>query len=384
MLFMRKLFVAGMAMTLFAACHEAGKQTAASASASGGFTITGTIAGVDSNKVYLTYREADSTYKDSATLKNGAFSFTGRVAGPVMFTLAAPFIPNPGSAPYLSFFAANDQVTIEASGDSLSKASVGGSATQQQYLAYRKYMQGYSDRSDSLMKLYRAAVKNGKPGKELEDRLDKAFDTLEKDKQSAIMAWVKGNPRSVVGAWAVTRSLLYEPDVKVLAPLYSSLDTSVKLSEYGKIIYKSLAIAEKLQPGLPAPDFSQTDTSGHPVSLSALKGKYVLVDFWASWCGPCRAENPNVVKAFNRYKDKGFTVLGVSLDDNRSNWLKAIQQDKLRWTQVSDLNGWKNAVAKQYGIQAIPSNFLLDRDGKILARNLRGDDLDKKLADIFK
>jgi len=144
--------------------------------------------------------------------------------------------------------------------------------------------------------------------------------------------------------------------------------------------------AGKVPIGTKAPDFTQYDVKNNPVSLSSFKGKYVLVDFWASWCMPCRAENPNVVKAYNKYKDKGFTVLGVSLDSQtaRAAWLKAIATDGLTWTQVSDLKGWKNEAAAQYGVSSIPQNFLIDPNGVVVAKNLRGEDLNSKLASIFK
>jgi peroxiredoxin len=133
-------------------------------------------------------------------------------------------------------------------------------------------------------------------------------------------------------------------------------------------------------------NFTQNDTLGKPVSLASFKGKYVLVDFWASWCGPCRRENPNVVKTYNTYKDKGFQILSVSLDQPgaKDKWIKAIHDDNLTWTHVSDLQYWDNEVAKQYGIQAIPANFLLDPDGKIIAKNLRGEDLAAKLSTVLK
>jgi thiol-disulfide isomerase/thioredoxin len=137
--------------------------------------------------------------------------------------------------------------------------------------------------------------------------------------------------------------------------------------------------------GATAMNFTQNDTAGKPVTLSAFRGKYVLVDFWASWCGPCRMENPNVVSAYAKYHPKGFDILSVSLDraGDKDKWLKAIYADRLAWTHVSDLQFWQNAVAVQYGVGSIPQNFLIDPQGKIVAKGLRGEDLEKKLDEIF-
>jgi len=147
---------------------------------------------------------------------------------------------------------------------------------------------------------------------------------------------------------------------------------------------KAESTAAKIVPGAVAPDLSMSDQEGKLLSISSFRGKYVLVDFWASWCGPCRAENPNVVAAFEKYKTKNFTVLGVSLDKDKASWLEAIQEDKLSWSHISDLKFWQSAAVPVYGITGIPFNVLLDPDGKIIAVGLRGDDLHQKLAEVLK
>jgi len=166
---------------------------------------------------------------------------------------------------------------------------------------------------------------------------------------------------------------------------FNLFDAPLRESDLGKELAARIAKVKKTQEGMLAPDFTQLDVNGKPVKLSDFRGKYVLLDFWASWCGPCRRENPNVVKAYNDFKAKGFEVLGVSLDkrEDRDKWLQAIQKDGLSWTQVSDLKVWDNEAAKLYDVNAIPMNFLIDPDGKIIAKYLRGEALETTLKKVM-
>lgn len=373
-------FFSGMMISVFLFSCQSGNQQKTKPVADSTYLITGKIVGLDSGWVYLLHNSTEPSATDSSKIDSGFFSFKGKTNGPEFCLLG---IPNNGHKEYrLGFFLDNSQVNITGIKDSVSEATVTGSATQNEYKEFLSKRKPLDEEETNLDKLYGTLqAKGDKPGM---DSIEKAFELVERKKKELTKAYTRKNPSSFVAAFEVYQSYSFDPEVKELDTVYNLLDASIKNSFYGKKIKEVLDVTKKTAVGNTAPEFAQNDVTGKPVSLSSFKGKFVLVDFWASWCGPCRAENPNVVKAYHKYHPKGFDILGISLDDKKDKWQEAVKKDKLSWTQVSDLQGWKNNVAQLYGINAIPMNFLLDKDGKIVGKNLRGEALEKKLDELLK
>jgi len=275
-----------------------------------------------------------------------------------------------------SLFLDNSPVKLSGNANDVKSIVAKGSPTQEAFDAFQKK---FNPLFESLGKLNQQ-LQFGRS-----DSLIVAQNNLRNRVQTEIDAFIKKYRSSAVSSFLLAITYELVDDILRTEKRFNSLTGSAKQNLYGKYMGDVISETKMFAVGSHAIDFTQTDTLGNPVSLSSFRGKYVLVDFWASWCGPCRQENPNVVQNFNRFKNKKFTVLGVSLDrpGQKQKWLDAIHADGLAWTHVSDLNFWSNAVAVQYKIQSIPQNFLIGPDGKIVAKNLRGPALESKLCELL-
>jgi peroxiredoxin len=229
---------------------------------------------------------------------------------------------------------------------------------------------------EGIVSLRSSTIKAGRHQQELsmlKASLRAISPGLRQERQKVVIDFVKSHLDSYVSVYALHDFNLdgsFRVEADKISPLFESLSKAIKESSAGKELAQDIELSRRTALGAMAPDFSQADTTHQQVQLSSFRGKYVLLDFWASWCKPCRAEHPALVKAYHSYKDKGFTIVGISLDNNRNNWLRAIQKDKLGWTHVSDLKFWKNEVAHLYGVKSIPQNLIIDPQGKILAKNI--------------
>lgn len=342
--------------------------------ASPSIIVTGKLKGLVENEwVSLSDVNVPEDTIAKVRVKNGSFKLKGVVAEPNLVNLNFH-----NAQKKLMLFAGNDSVYLAGDVGQLQFIKVGGSATHNDFMAFQQL---FNPLFEKLSALNVQIASN--PELNRNDSIMQAYQGVFNKIQTAIDSFATIKKASPLGAFTILVTSELSQDIALLENRFNRLDPVQQQGFYGKILKNQIDEGKIGAVGSEAIAFTQVDTAGTPVSLSSFKGKYVLIDFWASWCKPCRMENPNVVAAYNRFKGKNFTVLGISLDRSKEDWLKAIKDDGLYWTQLSDLKFWNNEVAQQYHIQSIPQNFLIGPDGKIVAKNLRGSELMMKLCDLL-
>lgn len=359
------------------------------AAQTGGYSLKGKVGSLNPPaKAFLLRRINGNDSVDSVALTTGTFEFKGSIQGPEQalllldhtgIGLAKLESSEAGAPDILNLYLENGTIQIN-SPDSVRKAKITGSKLNDDNVVLAKAVKPVMVKAQALSNEYQIASEADRP------KFADKFKALQTEQKEILKTFIQQNPQSFASLDAVRSFAGPSPNYYEVMPLFNSLAPAIQNTDNGRNYKLALEKLKVTSVGSVAPDFTQNDPAGKSVSLSSLRGKYVLLDFWASWCGPCRQENPNVVKAYNQYKAKNFTVLGVSLDkpEGKTAWLQAIKDDGLTWNHVSDLKYWNNEAAALYGVHSIPGNFLIDPTGKIVAKNLRGEDLEQTLAKLLK
>lgn len=330
-------------------------------------TATGSSVKIDSAQI-----AADGSFQLKSVEKDRGSFFTLNIADRQKFALLVEGGEN--------FNIVADGTTRDDKGNG-GKVAITGSKNMEFYAQIDQLMQAFATKVTKWNEEY-AAAEEKKDTKKIQE-IQQAYAKAEQERVGSIRQLVPQMGTSLIALFAANNFLSPENDLDVLKKLAEDFSKIEPTPTLAKGFIGSVKRFAGVAVGEQAPDFTLNSPEGKPVALSSLRGKYILIDFWASWCGPCRMENPNVVRMYDKFKDKGFDIYGVSLDDNEKAWKTAIERDKLKWLHGSELKKWNSGVAQTYGVNAIPATFLLDKEGKIIAKNLRGAALESKLTELL-
>jgi peroxiredoxin len=336
------------------------------------------LAGAE-GKAYLSQRIKGEWVKlDSAMLGDGKCQFKGAVKNPDICYLSVN-----SRKEKLPFFIENSDISITGVLDSIASAKVLGSVVHDEYMTFQKKLNQLDKKGTDLFDKSKELEKAGQKVKSdsLMALAEKVFNSID-DQQKE---YIKAHPASWISPYLLSR-VYFDMEADELDSFLSGLDAKLNSLPWVVTLKERVSKLKTVAVGQIAPDFTMNDVNGNPVKLSEIysKNQYTLIDFWASWCGSCRKENPNVVAVYNSYKLKGFGVCGVSLDTDKEKWLKAIADDHLTWPHLSDLKAWKNEAAVLYSVSSIPTNLLVDKTGKIVGHNLREEKLRGTIAQLLK
>lgn len=380
---MKKILLVITAFTVLISCNKAGENE---------YIVTGTIKGIaDGKTVILEVQDETGALKpvDTVKIEKEKFTFTGSAKEPEMYLLSIETVSDK-----LPFILENGDIEMTINKDSVGITKITGTYNNEELNSYKAKGMAIQKKMMKFQKDNTAKMNQAQQTKDtvVMNSLRKEYSKFQNEFITQSDAYVASHPKAFISALIIEGMFnQMAPDIDKISKFYNGLDKEVKDTKHGKKIKKQLdeltkpvAAAVNVGVGTMAPDFSAPNPEGKAVSLKQSMGKVTVVDFWASWCKPCRAENPNMVALYKEFHAKGLNILGVSLDDDAAKWKDAIAKDKLTWTHVSNLKNFEDPIATLYSIKAIPSTFILDASGKIVAKDLRGAELKAKIAELLK